>query len=319
MRLTVTILFFAIIGFASSQQTNLNTQYLFNDMLVNPAAAGSKEYIPIQFNFRKQWVNFPGSPTTEVLSAHGKVARNFGLGGVFYNDVAGPSRRTGGNINFAYHIRLDQANSHFLSLGLGADISQHFIDKNRLNTYLPDDPAVVAGFNNKLVPDANFGVFYYFKEKGFAGISAYNLIQSRTDLFNVDFMLYNPIVRSYLVYGGYDITMAPKHDLKLYALGRVIETGTFQFDISAVYEWNKRFWVGFSYRHLDAVSAMAGAQFGPFRFGYSYDYTISEIGKYSYGSHEVFLEVRLFTKKSGASESNPSVPWLKRNRIYSDN
>jgi hypothetical protein len=59
---------------------------------------------------------------------------------------------------------------------------------------------------------------------------------------------------------------------------------------------------------------MAGGKAGPFKFGYSYDYTTSDIGDYSYGSHEVFLELQIFKK---SVESNSRVPWLKRNRIYS--
>src|SRR5690554_3141741 len=102
-----------------AQQVSLRTQYLFNDMMVNAGATGSKDYVPIHFNFRKQWTNFPGSPTTQLLSADGKIAPNLGFGGVIFNDVAGPSRITGANINAAYHLRLDQAKKHHLGVGLG--------------------------------------------------------------------------------------------------------------------------------------------------------------------------------------------------------
>ena len=57
---------------------------------------------------------------------------------------------------------------------------------------------------------------------------------------------------------------------------------------------------------------LIGGQFGPFKFGYSYDYTLSDIGDYSQGSHEVFIEMQF--QKSGG---NSRTPWLKRNRIYS--
>ena len=73
---------FLIFGFATSvwsQQIALNTQYLFNNMLVNPGATGTKNYIPVQLNFRKQWTNFPGSPTTQFLSCDSKLADNFGI------------------------------------------------------------------------------------------------------------------------------------------------------------------------------------------------------------------------------------------------
>ena len=90
------------------------------------------------------------------------------------------------------------------------------------------------------------------------------------------------------------------------------ETGTTQFDISLIGTYKKVVWLGASYRHTDAVVFMAGAQAGPFKFGYSYDYTLSDIGNYSSGSHEIFLEIQFY--KEGSSVRTP---WLKRNRIFS--
>lgn len=312
MKKFLTIILISVASAVSAQQIALNSQYLFNDMLVNPGATGAKDYIPVQLNFRKQWTNFPGSPTTQALSAHAPVAKHMGIGGVVFNDVSGPSRRTGFAFNTAYHLKLDAQRRHVLGFGIGVNLTQHFIDENKLVTYLPDDAAVLRGFNNKLVPDANFGIFYRFLDKGYVGISAYNLVQSNRDLYDFQNGFYNPLVRTYYLYGGYNFDLGEKFRLKTSGLGQVIETGTFQFDVSALLEFKRLFWFGFSYRHTDAVVAMIGGQAGPFRFGYSYDYTLSDIGRYSSGSHEVFLEFQIFTKNSQSR-----TPWLKRNRIYS--
>lgn len=312
MKKRLLVLFLIATNLIFAQQINLNSQYLFNDMLVNPGATGSKDYIPIQVNFRKQWAKFAGSPTTQFISAAAKVGKNMGFGGLIYNDMSGPSRRTGIRINTAYHLQLDANKKHFLGFGIGINLSQHFIDKNKISTYLPNDPAVARGYNNQFVPDASVGVFYRFLDKGFVGISAYNLIQTKTDLFAMGNKMYNPLVRTYYLYGGYNFTVGKKSTIKASSLIRVIETGTFQFDVSAVYEWNHWFWIGASYRYKAAVVAMAGVQIKMFRLGYSYDFTLSDIKKYSAGSHEIFLELRLFTKKS-----KNRTPWLKRNRIYS--
>lgn len=312
MKKYLSILFIGVAGFASGQQISLNSQYLFNEMLVNPGAAGSKDYVPVQLSFRKQWVNFPGSPTTQAISAHGEVGKNMGFGGTVFNDVAGPSRRTGLNTNAAYHLQLDRRGDHQLGLGLGLSLTQHLIDVNMLTTYLPDDPAVLRGYNNQFVPDANVGVFYHFKDKGFAGLSAYNLVELRRDLYDFGNPFYNPLERTYYFLGGYEFELSPSFDLKTTALVQMIETFTTQFDVTALGTYKKVVWLGVSYRHLDAVAIMAGGQAGQFRFGYSYDYTLSDIGDYSSGSHEVFLELQLKTKNSGNK-----TPWLKRNRIFS--
>jgi hypothetical protein len=62
---------------------------------------------------------------------------------------------------------------------------------------------------------------------------------------------------------------------------------------------------------------MGGAQFGPFKFGYSYDYTLSDIGNYSTGSHEIFLELQLTPRDRNGNGDQRKTPWIKRNRLYS--
>ena len=312
MKKFLAIILISTASAVSAQQISLNSQYLFNDMLVNPGATGMKDYIPIQLSFRKQWTNFPGSPTTQALSSDANVANNIGFGGTVFNDVAGPSRRTGINLNGAYHIKLERSSRHLLGLGLGFSLTQHAIDESKLKTYLPDDAAVLRGYNNTLVPDASFGIFYKFIDKGYVGLSAFNLVQSNRDLFDFQNGIYNPLVRTYYLYGGYNFDLSNTFRLKTSALVQGIETVTVQFDVTTLLEYKKFFWFGFSYRHTDAVVAMIGGQAGPVKFGYSYDYTLSDIGRYSSGSHEVFIELQLSTKNSSSR-----TPWLKRNRIYS--
>jgi len=311
MKKYITIFAITLSGLASAQQIALNSQYLFNEMIVNAGATGTKEYIPVQFNFRKQWTSFPGSPTTQLISAHSAIAKKMGFGGVIFNDVSGPSRRTGLNINTSYQLQLDKRNNHKLGLGLGVSVTQHLIDVTKLTTYLPDDPAVLRGYNNQMVPDANFGAFYHYKDKGFAGISASNLVQLKRDLYNFENLLYNPLMRTYYVIGGYHFDLGKNFGLKTTALGQVIETGTWQADLTLLGTYRDMLWLGASYRHTDCVAFLAGGQVGPFKFGYSYDYTLSDIGQYSSGSHEIFLELQLSRSKTGSA-----TPWMKRNRIY---
>ncbi len=303
---------------ASAQQIALSSQYVFNEMLVNPGATGSKDYIPVQISYRKQWVNFPGSPTTQAISSHALISEKMGFGGTIFNDVAGPSRRTGVNINTSYHLQLDAKNDHRLGLGLGVSLTQRMIDVTQLTTYLPEDPAVLRGFNNQLVPDANFGVYYHFKNKAFAGLSAHNLVELKRDLYSFETPFVNPLERTYYFLGGYNFSFGENWGMKASTLVQMIETGTTQFDVTALMTFREILWFGPSYRNLDAVAFLVGGQAGRFKFGYSYDYTFSDIGDYSAGSHELFLEIQ-FNNSGKSNSTNASTPWLKRNRIYSPN
>ncbi len=300
---------------AFGQQVSLNSQYMFNEISFNPGAAGSRDYVSIHLNGRRQWAGFEGAPTTQSLTSHGNIGKNFGLGGSVYNDVTGPSRRTGVSIMGAYQLKLSANGDHRLGMGLGVSFTQHFMDVDRLQTYLPEDPALANGFNNTFVPDANVGFYYTFKDKGFAGISGRNLVESNRDLLNFEETVVNPMVRNYYVYGGYNFTLPKKWNLKPVAMFRMIDALAYQFDVSVIASYNNLLWFGGSYRFEDAAVAMAGVQFSVFKLGYSYDFTLSDIKNYSAGSHELFLELQIFKKKGGSNGTK--VPWLKRNRIYS--
>ncbi|MDX2362571.1 MAG: type IX secretion system membrane protein PorP/SprF [Crocinitomicaceae bacterium] len=313
MKSLLVLIFVCISSVLFGQQMHMNSSYIFNEMLVNPGATGSKkDYIPLHLNFRKQWTSFPGSPTTQSLSCHSEVEANFGFGGTLFNDNSGPSRRTGLNVNASYIMKLDGQNkSKFIGFGLGITLAQHVIDIDKLNTYFPDDPAVIRGYNNRIVPDANVGVYFKWKDNAFVGLSAYNLVQTNRDLYDFQNPLYNPLARTYYLLFGYDFPTESKMVYKTSALVRAIETGTFQFDVTGMAVWNNTVWFGLSYRNLDAVSALIGCQIGQFKIGYSYDYTLSDIGRYSSGSHEFFLELQMYNMPGSGGRN-----WFKRNLRY---
>lgn len=304
------MLFVSLVG--QSQQISLNSLYLFNEQVINPGAVGSKDYIQVQTNFRKQWAGFEGAPTTQLVSAHGYLGKRMGLGGSLENDVAGPSRRSAITINSSYHLRLDKADEHRIGLGLGLRVSQNTIDVNKLNTYLPNDPAVMRGFNNQMVPDFNFGAHYHYKDKAFFGLSAHNLVELRKDLYDFDELVYNPLIRTYYAFGGYNFDLGKDFGLRITSLFQFIEPTVWQVDASAIFTYRNQFWLGSSYRHEDAIVFMGGFQFGAFKVGYAYDYTTTDIMNHSTGSHEVFLELQIFPTDS----KNIDTPWLQRNRIY---
>jgi type IX secretion system PorP/SprF family membrane protein len=313
MKNTITCLLFALLASPLvGQQISLNTQYMFNETSFNPGAVGSKDYVQIHLNGRRQWTGFEGSPTTQTLTVNGYLGKNLGMGGAVYNDVTGPSRRTGFMLSGAYRLKLSADNNHKIGMGLGVTMTQHLIDVNRLTTYLPDDPALAKAYNNQFVPDVNVGFYYTYKDKAFVGISGKNLIQSKRDLFDFNRTFVNPMVRNYFAFGGYRFDLPKNWSLTPSVMYRMIDALAMQLDVTTVAKYKELVWFGVSYRLKDAVCGLAGFQLGAFKLGYSYDHTLSDIGKYSNGSHEIFLELQIYSKKN----SNKNIPWLKRNRVY---
>ena len=69
----LTIIFLLIVGYcwdAQAQQDPMYTQYMFNQMVLNPAYTGSKDRFTTMLLYRTQWVGFEGAPKTTTFSAH---------------------------------------------------------------------------------------------------------------------------------------------------------------------------------------------------------------------------------------------------------
>ncbi len=276
---------------SQAQQVGLSSQYMFNTFLLNPAVAGSKEWIPIHTSVRKQWVGINEGPVSQSVTAHGYNGYNFGIGGGIFNETTGPTRRTGLNFSTAYHLVLKGTNSRMhqmtLSFGLAATVTQHALDKNSLSTYLPNDPTILSAYSSSLIPDVNFGLLLHQGNKWEVGLSAMSLVQTRVDIYNLGNQVRNKLVRNYFLHGGYTFDVNSNFKIQPTLVFRMIEALPMQFDINTRFIYNQQYWAGVSYRHNDAVVAMIGLNFYRCRLGYGYDFTLSDMRNFSSGSHEI--------------------------------
>jgi hypothetical protein len=65
-------------------------------------------------------------------------------------------------------------------------------------------------------------------------------------------------------------------------------------DVNLQAEYNEWLWFGFGYRHTDAVIGMLGMNISNrFKFGYSYDFSLSKFNNYTSGGHELTLGIML--------------------------
>ena len=65
-------------------------------------------------------------------------------------------------------------------------------------------------------------------------------------------------------------------------------------DINIQAEYKNWIWMTVGYRHTDALILMAGLNISErFKFGYSYDFSVSRFNNYSSGGHELTLGLML--------------------------
>ncbi len=271
-----------------SQQIPPLSQYMYNHYVINPAATGISDDLPLSFSYRKMWAGITGSPSLQYLSGNMNIAKSMGAGVNIFNYQAGPLRKTGLELTYSYHIEINPDLQ--LAFGLSGLIYQFNLKKSELTVEDPDDP-IFAGEDKMIVPDANFGTYLY-SENYYLGLSVPQLVNRNIDLKS-DNVLQEKQVRHYYLFGGYNFEINRELILKPSVLFKLIEAGLFQVDINTQLEYKDAFIFGLSFRSSEAVIFQLGFKYEELLFGYSYDLTISGLNASTFGSHEIYLRYTL--------------------------
>lgn len=303
--------------YAKAQQDSQFSQYIFNGVYINPAYAGYKDDMYVQSYFRSQWVGVTGAPKSFAIAADNSFSDgSVGLGVTLTSDQIGAQSTLAGYLNYAYRIRIGQDETSHLAFGLAAGMTQLGIDGSKLNAIQPGDQAIPTVSQSRILPDANFGI-YYANSNYFAGLSATNILAR---FLNNDkgsnLLVPVPQPHFYLTAGtlipiNEDVRVKPvfliKDDLK----------GPTTLDIDGFILLNERINFGAFYRSSIKLYPKNNLQndlpkqnaFGiiaeffatpSIRIGYSYDQSLNNLGSYNYGSHE--LSVGFYIDGNGNSD-----------------
>lgn len=252
------------------QQEPIFTHYRTNRFLINPAVAGSDPDVPLLFHYRYQWRKFPGAPRTVNASLHFPLDDKHGFGGTAFHDRFGPNRRTGVQLAYAYHIPLGK--KYTISMGLAGRIMQfRFIGDDVFFEDL-NDPLLAEEVQGEVLGDFSVGIYFYSEELYF-GISAPNLVQTRTDIASQsdDASQLSRLYRHYFALLGYHLRY-DNFTLEPSILIRKVQQSAFQMEANVKLHSNKNpFFVGLSYRSDWMLSMMLGYQKNNFQMIVSSD------------------------------------------------
>jgi type IX secretion system PorP/SprF family membrane protein len=283
------LMFFSVAGYC--QQDILVSQYMFNHLLLNPAYAGSKDYMMATLLYRKQWVDFKGAPTTQVASLHGPVGlTNFGWGASISHDKIGVTDRTDAYLNAAYHLPVGPKMK--LSLGLRAGGGYYSYKNSDLIYWDANDPLFAGDKTSKFIPNLGAGAYLY-TDKFYAGVSVPNVISYDTTKvlsLNMSGNVVPNQVRHYFATAGVAIEVNPDVVIKPSVLVKYVQNAPVEADFNVNFLLAQVLWVGGSYRTGDSFVALLELQLTKkFRLGYSYDFTTTDMKNYSAGSHEIMI------------------------------
>ena len=299
----IVALFFTI-GFGAvvyAQQLPQLTQYMINNYAIKPAIAGMHDYYQVNTTIRNQWAGINDAPRTTILSIYGKKSDHVGLGGVVYNDQAGPTSRLGGNMSYTYHLSLSSEVK--AAFALAAGFSQFKISKDAITWEDPTSSDAQGGDIVRAVPDATFGFNTYGKNWYF-GLSIPQLLSYSPDLYdrnfydNLDEESQGKLLRHYYVLGAYKHQIDPFWSIEPSLLLKSFKASPTQFDIGVKTTYDDKLWFGGGYRTNGDILCLLGYTINErYMLGYSYDISTGEIGIASNGSHEFMLGIKFITNR----------------------
>lgn len=324
------ILLTLILGSATlafGQQLPQYSQYSRNQFMVNPGAAGAYDFLDLTVGGRYQWVGFDNAPRTAYAYGSTVLKKNYkkynpsvrtSSGSALYPEVSAGKLKhaVGGQIvadeygafrsiafSGTYAIHLPVTKTHNLSFGTKLGVSN--------NSFIQDRAVVLSqtpGYTGPVMNDDTYNDFianpsslnfmdigaglYFYSKELFVGVSADRITRDMVSFgagtANFDPRLQMNFTAGYKFPLNENLTMMPS------VLAKTIDNAPLSVEASVQVEYQERMWFGASYRYNDALVVMLGASISEkFKFGYSFDYSLSKFNNYTSGGHELVLGIMI--------------------------
>jgi len=261
---------------------------MFNNILYNPAYTGMNGGICANGLIREQWFGYQDAdgnkvtPETFLLTVDAPVkAIHGGVGGAIFQDKVGFFRNIGVKLGYAFHTDLWGGD---FSAGLHVSLQSARWDYSKFKPVEEDPLLNEAQEPSDMIFDFSAGLFYRVPEKFYIGLSGDQLLQSKGKTTHYQ------LKRTFYLTGGYNWILPnyPAFEIQP-SFFAVYDVAVFQFSLSALVMYNKKFYGGLGYRFQDAVMILAGMNIKNFRVGLSYDISTSKLSRYNNGSFEVMV------------------------------
>jgi len=297
-----------IMGFSCAalcQEQSIFRQYYLSPFIVNPAFTGSELYPGALLSVKKQWVGIPDAPSTYLLSGNYrigtydfydpkgfvnkgrlKIRNRIGLGGAVYQDSYGPSKVIGGNLSYGYHAPVNAGSE--LSFGISVTASHYSFETGILKPDQPDDPFLMNGNDNIFKMNFNIGALYHNKDN-FIGLSVAKILPDVKDVN--DRIEMQP---SYFLIAGHKFHV--NKSIMIEPSVVIMKTGEDQIaaDIYTKFYIKRLNWIALSYSTSGKMNFLTGIHLiQMLHIGYSYEFTLSKIAAYNYGTHNLVLGINL--------------------------
>jgi len=293
------ILIFGIVTFHSNaQQGPQFTQFMYNNLVINPAYAGAEEAFSLTMVSRNQWSGIENAPSTQSFSAHTLVKKkHVGLGLTIIRDQLGVHKNTNVLTNYAYHIKLKEES--FLSFGLQAGIANLKSDYASLQGPTID-PKLVNSINTTTL---GFGAGIYYRSPRLQiGLSAPELLSPSAHMSDTISITFKK--NTMLGYSRYQFMLSQTLYMEPAVMVKYFSNLPISFDVNLNFIYRKVLTAGVSYRKNESVDFILKFQLTPqFQFGYAYDYPLNSVSSLGSASHELLIHYVFRTVQKNVASS----------------
>jgi type IX secretion system PorP/SprF family membrane protein len=288
------------------------TQFYANPLYLNPAFAGSSRCPRMVMNYRNQWPGITKTYITNSFSYDQHVdALSGGFGMLFTNDQAGDGTINTINASMVYSYYLPVTSTFSVKAGIQATYAQKSVDWSKLNfgDMIDNKFGFTLGTQevnpNRTITNVDFsaGILGY-SSSFFIGGAAHHLMEPDEAFINPGS---SPLPMKITAHTGAIIPMgnqSSKYKRRRRRNANTLPESSISPNI--LYQKQKDFQQlnlglyvtkgpivgGLWYRNQDSFIVLVGLMTTNFRFGYSYDVTVSRLSNATAGSHELSMTLQ---------------------------
>jgi type IX secretion system PorP/SprF family membrane protein len=267
---------------SNAQQTSQYTQYMLNNLGMNPAYTGETGPLEFMAGKRFQWVGFPNAPVSQFVSAQKAFGKKgfyrgwHGIGAYVEQDAGGVFSTKLISMTYAYHQRL--AKNYALSAGISVGMTILSMDGSM---YDPTDPALSLYPPTVIVfPVISPGIRLRSKTMYF-DLSAKQVLDNETVSLDGTRELGTKSKLSPVFFFGMGKKFLSQNYAWTFTPSILLRSSTFIIptaEANLLVYYHKMFGAGITYRDRDAVAFMLQFRFiNKVILGFGYEYSISRV------------------------------------------
>lgn len=281
------------------QQDAQYTQYMYNMNVVNPAYAGSHETLNIGLLYRTQWVGLDGSPETYTIALDAPVKKKIGVGISLIADKIGPVKEQNLYVDVSYTIETSRTGKLAFGLKGGFTFFDALLSSLDLGDDIVDD--LFDEDINEVFPNFGAGVYYY-TNNFYIGLSMPNMLNQLHVEKTGGVITSAAEKMHYFLTAGYVFDINDNFKLKPSTFFKAAPGAPLSIDISLNTLMYEKLEFGVSWRVDDSVCGLVNfAVSRSMRIGYAYDYTLTNLGDFNSGSHEIMVLFNISNSRAGVS------------------